>query len=76
MQERTFDEEGEAFGDQRRKKKSMMYNYFFVMRRIILVFAVFFMETPAFQIIILVFSCEFYVMYVAFAKPFKVKWFT
>ena len=53
-----------------------MYNYFFVIRRMILVFAVVFMDKPALQLIILVFSTEFYVMYVAFAKPFKIKWFT
>ena len=76
MEERIFDQEGEAFCDHRRKRKSMMYNYFFVMRRMILVYAFVFMDKPALQIIILIFSTEFYVMYVAFAKPFKIKWFT
>jgi hypothetical protein len=54
-QERVFDKEGEAFGDQRRRKKSMMYNFFFVVRRMLFVFAVVYTEKPAFQIIICVF---------------------
>jgi len=42
----------------------------------IFVFAVVYLDVPALQIIILVLTNKFYLMYVVYAKPFAIKLFT